>query len=164
MQMGKNILIIVSTVLVIVLGYIFFSFSKTNSTQKTLVTNKTSTTVASSVPTTKNLNKAGNYINFTNDDLSAYKGKKIVLFFYANWCPTCKPINEDLISKGLTLDKDVVVIRVNYNDSDTDKSEEALANKYGVTYQHTFVYIDGDGTVINKWNGGGIAEINSNTK
>jgi hypothetical protein len=53
----------------------------------------------------------------------------------------------------------VTIIRVNYNDSDTDPAEEALADEYGVTYQHTFVQIDENGNEVAKWNGGEIEEL-----
>ena len=46
----------------------------------------------------------------------------------------------------------------------TDKEEEDLARKYGITYQHTYVQIDGVGKEVTKWNGGQINELLSNIK
>ncbi len=69
--------------------------------------------------------------------------KLVILYFYANWCPSCRievasafypAFNE------LTTDK-VVGIRINYKDSNTDSDEKALAVKYGIPYQHTKVLI-----------------------
>ena len=40
----------------------------------------------------------------------------------------------------LTTDK-AIGFRVNYNDSDTDTNEEALAREFGVAYQHTKVFV-----------------------
>jgi len=51
------------------------------------------------------------------------------------------------------------LIRVNYNDTETDGEEKALAAKYKVTYQHTFVEINSDGEIVQKWNGGGMSEF-----
>jgi hypothetical protein len=56
------------------------------------------------------------------------------------------------------------VIRVNYNDPDTDATEKELAKKYGITYQHTFVQIDSTDQVVTKWNGGRLKELLSNLK
>ena len=36
--------------------------------------------------------------------------------------------------------------------------------KYGITYQHTFVQIDAEGKEITKWNGGKIDELLTNIK
>ena len=57
-----------------------------------------------------------------------------------------------------------MVLRVNYNDPDTDQEEKELAKKYGITYQHTYVQIDSAGKELTKWNGGGAAELLVNIK
>jgi hypothetical protein len=44
----------------------------------------------------------------------------------------------------------VVALRVNYNDSDTDEDEKALAKEFGVTYQHTMFFIGRDGQTKKK--------------
>ncbi len=87
-----------------------------------------------------------------------------VLFFYANWCPICKPADADFRANSSKIPADVTVIRVNYNDTDTDQEEKDLAKKYAVTYQHTFVQIDPQGKAVTKWNGGQINELLANIK
>jgi thiol-disulfide isomerase/thioredoxin len=79
-----------------------------------------------------------------------------VLFFYASWCGECRPVDAELTKRLDDIPEDVTVIRVNYNDPDTDQNEKDLAVGYGVTYQHTFVQIDSDGKEVEKWNGGGL--------
>ncbi|MDA9128920.1 S-layer homology domain-containing protein [Candidatus Gracilibacteria bacterium] len=69
-----------------------------------------------------------------------------VLFFYASWCPSCQAADaaisgDDVVSSGITL------LKTDY-DSQLD-----LRKKYGVTMQHTFVQIDSNGELINKWTG-----------
>lgn len=72
-------------------------------------------------------------------------GTKVVYFFHASWCPTCrateKAIDEDGIPAGLT------VVKVDF-DSETD-----LRKTYGITQQHTFVQVDEDGDELAKWTG-----------
>ena len=90
--------------------------------------------------------------------------EKIVLFFYANWCPTCVPIDKEFKERNTEIPGKVMIFQVNYNDSETDAEEKALAAKYGVTYQHTFVQVDKDGNEITKWNGGGLDKLISSIK
>lgn len=106
----------------------------------------------------------GRYVFHTDGILDQFVSPKKVLFFYASWCPTCRPVDADLRSQQEKLPKDVMVIRVNYNDPDTNDEEKQLARKYGITYQHTFVYIDAQGKEVKKWNGGGIDEILENVR
>ena len=91
-------------------------------------------------------------------------GLKRVLFFYANWCPICRPADRDFQENMSKIPDDVVVFRVNYNDPETDETEKALANKYGVTYQHTFVQVDGEGELVTSWNGGDTDELMKNIR
>ena len=84
-------------------------------------------------------------LDFTKSDYDAAikSDKLIVLYFYANWCPLCKEeVANALIPafNELTTDK-VVGIRINYKDSDTDTEEENLARQYGISYQHTKVFV-----------------------
>ena len=104
----------------------------------------------------------GRYVEFKSGTLEMYTDKRRVLYFYANWCPTCRPADANFKANESKIPEDVVVIRVNYNDSDTDSDEEQLATQYGITYQHTFVQIDAEGNEVTKWNGGEISELLDN--
>lgn len=104
------------------------------------------------------------YFEFSEAGFEGAASEKRVLFFYANWCPTCRPTDADLSANMSQIPDGAVVIRVNYNDPDTDSVESELAKKYGVTYQHTFVQIDSLGEVVTKWNGGKTKELLSNIK
>ncbi|NCN06651.1 MAG: redoxin domain-containing protein [Candidatus Pacebacteria bacterium] len=99
------------------------------------------------------------YMEYSPEQIIATTDKRRVLYFYANWCPTCAPADKDFRENFSQLPEDLVVLRVNYNDSDTDGAEKELAKKYGVTYQHTFVQIDAEGEKITVWNGGMIPEL-----
>lgn len=104
------------------------------------------------------------YLPYSKQIFDQSADKKRVLFFYANWCPICRPIDAEFSANMNKIPQGVVIIRVNYNDSDTDAEEKALAAKYAITYQHTFVQIDAAGNQIALWNGGGLAELLKNIK
>lgn len=104
------------------------------------------------------------YVAYSKAALENAAGNRRVLFFYANWCPTCKPADADFIANANRIPSDVTLIRVNYNDTDTDQEEKDLAQQYGITYQHTFVQIDAQGKVVAKWNGGQTNELLANIK
>lgn len=110
------------------------------------------------------LDSNSRYVEYSKDILDNVKDKRRVLYFYANWCPTCRPADANFKENVGKIPEDVVLIRVNYNDSDTDQEEKDLAQKYGITYQHTFVQIDDQGNEIAKWNGGQINELLNNIR
>jgi thiol-disulfide isomerase/thioredoxin len=80
--------------------------------------------------------------NRVDYDAAIKSDKLVVLYFYANWCPICKKEVPELYAAfdALTTEN-VVGFRVNYNDSETDANEEALAREFGVAYQHTKVFL-----------------------
>lgn len=75
------------------------------------------------------------------------EGKPILLNFYANWCPTCAA--QEPRTTALFINHQVppgiAAFRVNFNDNETDDDERAIAKEFGVTYQHTYVYLDASG-------------------
>lgn len=112
----------------------------------------------------KMMQKEGKYTPFSPELLASSASTRRVLFFYANWCSTCIPADKNFSANLSKLPADVTLIRVNYNDNETDQSEKDLAKKYGITYQHTYVQIDAQGDEVTKWNGGQIDELLSNLK
>ncbi len=104
------------------------------------------------------------YVEYSKAVLDQSADKRRVLYFYATWCPSCKQANEDFTANPSKIPEDVVVIRTNYNDPNTDQEEKDLARKYGITYQHTFVQVDSAGKELTKWNGGDTDELVTNTK
>ena len=99
------------------------------------------------------------YVAYSPQALEEGVGKTRVLFFYANWCPTCIPVDKEIQANSTRIPEGTIIYRANYNDSETDANEEALADKYNVTYQHTFVIIDDEGNEVTKWNGGDLDRI-----
>ena len=84
------------------------------------------------------------YLDFNKADYdkALKEKKKILLYFYANWCPICKKEQPETFAAFNEInDPDLIGFRVNYRDSDTDADEEALAKEFGVSYQHTKVIL-----------------------
>lgn len=96
----------------------------------------------------------GQYLTYSPANFQATSDQRRVLFFHASWCPTCKVANEELTENADQLPEDVVVLKTDYD------TQTELKQKYGVTYQHTFVQVDENGEAVAKWNGGGVQQIN----
>ncbi len=84
--------------------------------------------------------------------------QKRILFFKANWCPTCNTADKDFLDNIGKIPEGVTVYQVDYD------KETVLKKKYNITYQHTFVQVDTQGNEIAKWNGGGIDKLLSSLK
>lgn len=81
--------------------------------------------------------------NKADYDAAIAGDKLVVLYFYANWCPTCKEETANAFYPAFNelTTGEVIGFRINYKDSDTDSDEKALAVKYGIPYQHTKVFV-----------------------
>lgn len=107
----------------------------------------TATPTPSTPPAEPAATPAGAYLTRAEYDAepAARAGTKVVYFFHATWCPTCRATEEaiarDGIPAGLTL------VKVDFD------SENELRKQYGVTTQHTFVQVDPSGAELAKWTG-----------
>lgn len=89
----------------------------------------------------------------SNLDKALATGNKVVLYFAADWCPTCRALDTELKDKVSEIPDDLIIVRADYG------TENELSKKYEVTYQHTFVWLDKDEEQIKKWQGGGLKLI-----
>lgn len=101
----------------------------------------------------------GQYVAYDAAKLAFAKEGKVVLFFRASWCPTCRALDADIKANLSQIPKNVLILDVDY-----DKSAE-LKKEYGVTYQHTLVQVDADGKMLAKWSGSeGLAALLAQVK
>jgi len=91
---------------------------------------------------------AGRYEPYDESKLSYAETGDVVLFFKADWCPTCIALDRDIKKKADAIPSDLTILTLNYD------TELALRRKYNVTTQHTLVQVDARGNMITKWSGG----------
>jgi thiol-disulfide isomerase/thioredoxin len=87
----------------------------------------------------------GRYVNYHESELAFADEGQVVLFFSAEWCPTCSILRADLDKKKDSIPSEVLILKTDYD------TETELKQKYGVTYQHTLVQVNSDGELIKKW-------------
>lgn len=88
----------------------------------------------------------GSYEAYSPEKVAVAGDKKVLLFFYAAWCPICRPLDADITAHMSDIPKNVLILKVNFD------TEIALRQKYGVTVQHTIVQVTSQGTLVKKWN------------
>ncbi len=86
-----------------------------------------------------------------------WKTEKTVLFFHADWCPSCRAA--DIWIGGDTIPANLSILKVDYDTSDE------LKKKYWVLSQHTFVQVDKEWNMLEKWVGWThVSDIEENLK
>jgi thioredoxin 1 len=93
------------------------------------------------------------YVEYSQKAFDSAVKMKRVLFFAASWCPSCRGADKDINSNLKAIPENLVIFKTDYD------AETALKTKYGITRQHSFVYVDAKGAALKKWSGGGLAEI-----
>ena len=135
--------------------FVYFSFNKTTIAPK--LQDQASTEEIQQDVTEQVTNLGPSiYEDYTKEvyDRALKENRVMALYFTANWCPICReqePVNQKVFE---SLDKSGVVgLRVHILDSETTDETDALAKKFDVVYQHTFVILDSTGTVFYKYTG-----------
>ncbi|MEX0896233.1 MAG: thioredoxin family protein [Patescibacteria group bacterium] len=96
-----------------------------------------------------------NYQPYSQDALTQAleNQQRVILFFKASWCPTCREAEQDILINGRALPEDVLILHADY-DTETD-----LKDRYGVVTQHTFVLVNQQQLAAETWVGGGVERI-----
>lgn len=106
------------------------------------------------------MKKEGIYKDYSSQTVTSEQaaGQKVVLFFHASWCPTCKAADNAFKANTGKIPAGVTVLKTDYDNS------KDLKTKYGITTQHTFVQIDSEGNMITKWVSGDVDMLIKNIK
>ncbi|HEX9134007.1 MAG TPA: TlpA disulfide reductase family protein [Ktedonobacteraceae bacterium] len=81
--------------------------------------------------------------------LSNFKGKPVVLNFWASWCAPCKeeaPLLENTWKQAQAQGKDVVILGIDFQDAKNDGL--SFLQSYSITYPTA---LDADGSVASKY-------------
>ncbi|MBK7632235.1 MAG: TlpA family protein disulfide reductase [Ignavibacteriales bacterium] len=81
--------------------------------------------------------------------LSDYKGKVVIIDFWATWCPPCRKGIPDLVSIQNDFTKDVIIIGISLDGEKTIKDVPSFVKSYGINYP--IVY--GDEKVVSAYGG-----------
>lgn len=90
---------------------------------------------------------AGTFSDYSAEKLSLAQNGTVVLFFHANWCPSCRGLENDINASLSAIPENTHILKLDYD------TETELKKKYGVVRQHTLVVIDANGTEIKKITG-----------
>jgi len=93
------------------------------------------------------------YVPYSQPAFAAASDRRRVLYFHADWCPTCRPLNAALSADPNQIPEGVVLFKTNYD------TETELKQKYSIPYQHTFVEVDSQGNAIQTWSGGSVDDV-----
>jgi thiol:disulfide interchange protein len=145
----KQALAVIVIVIILATG-VYFLVSRKAPPTSTPTTSQTSTSDSQPSRTGEEY-QAENYRAYTKEEYEASlsEGKIVMLYFTANWCPVCReqePINKETLME-FSNDPDIVAFRVHILDSEETSETTALADKYDVRYQHTWVIIGKGGKV-----------------
>lgn len=95
------------------------------------------------------------YIPYSQEAFNNMNGKgKMVLFFHADWCPSCRALETEIVENQSQL-TGAYILKVDYDNADD------LKKKYGITSQHTLVFINADGSVQEVKKGAKLADVAS---
>lgn len=89
----------------------------------------------------KQIITGGTYANYTPELI--WNSENTLLFFHAPWCPSCVALEKEITSSPVP--QWLTILKVDYD------TEIELRQKYEVTSQHTFVQIDKNSELIQKW-------------
>lgn len=81
--------------------------------------------------------------------LSDYKGKIVIIDFWATWCPPCRKGIPDLVDLQKTYSKDLVVIGISLDQDRTIKDLKPFIQNYGINYP----VVLGDEKVVRDYGG-----------
>ncbi|MCA9324513.1 thioredoxin family protein [Candidatus Saccharibacteria bacterium] len=151
--MGKTAKILIATIVgLALLGGVTFALTRDKSSDAMSATEShDAMTKDEATDTSANsedaMAKSGRYVTLAdyNANPDKYADSKKVYFFHASWCPTCQGIDREITNDPSRIPAGVTIIKTDFD------TQTALRQKYGVTYQYTFVQVDDKGNKVAKW-------------
>ena len=135
--------------MLVIIGISISAYSPKQADVKEELTSKTEVATQTSNETKNVMNTtSGTYESYAPEKLVKAESGRVVLFFHASWCPTCRALNSDIEASKSEIPGDVTILKTDYD------TETELKKKYSVTTQHTLVQVDKDGNMLTKWSGG----------
>lgn len=96
--------------------------------------------------TTESEIKSG-YSSYNKSELATAQNMKVVLFFSASWCPSCKELDLNIKNNLNSIPENIAILYVDY------ETNSELKSKYNVLYQHVLIQVDSSGNEIKRWEG-----------
>jgi thiol-disulfide isomerase/thioredoxin len=81
--------------------------------------------------------------------LSDFRGKVIILDFWATWCPPCRKGIPDLIDLQNKYRNDLTIIGISLDQANTIKDVVPFSKSYGINYPVVY----GNASVVNQYGG-----------
>lgn len=81
------------------------------------------------------------YTDFSPSTMAGLSGKKFAIFFYADWCPTCRKWDKDLNENLATLPTTTMILKADFDNEELRKSFEVLK-------QSTVLFFDAKGNQV----------------
>ena len=97
---------------------------------------------AAAVPDSVVASAPGTFEDYSAGKLALAADGDVVLFFHADWCPSCRSLENDINANLSSIPNNVHILKVDF-DSATE-----LKRQYGVVRQHTLVQVDASGAEI----------------
>lgn len=85
---------------------------------------------------------AGTFTDYSPDKLALAEDGTLVLFFRADWCPTCRGLENNINANLSAIPANTHILKLDYD------TETELKKKYGVIRQHTLIQVDANGNEI----------------
>jgi thiol:disulfide interchange protein len=151
--MKKFILFFVLAILFVAFGAFLINAYQL---QKNYFQSKVDSTETEEPASTSEVAKPSFYKDYAKEyyDQAIADKSTLVLYFTSNWCKEC--IDQDSANSeafnGLTVGG-VVGLKIHILDSETTTETDALAKKFGVSKEQTFVIVDKKGAVAFKQTG-----------
>ena len=117
------------------------SQTDTTNTPSSSVNETSGTSQLTELPTLQPAQEVGSYLPYSEETLANADGN-VVLFFNADWCPTCQALRSNLEESRLQFPSDLTIIYADFDD------ETTLRQEYGVTTQHTLLKLDSSGAEV----------------